>query len=57
MAHFSSLNEQIFLKLLVGVTPKIEANLNHFTDSINISSSNLGVSKYTNMLGSVVKVS
>ncbi len=33
--HFSSLNEQISLKLLVGVTPKIEANLKHLTDYIN----------------------
>jgi hypothetical protein len=35
VAHFSSLNEQIFLKLLVGVAPKIEANLKHLTDLID----------------------
>jgi hypothetical protein len=34
-AHFSSLNEQIFLKLLVGVASKIEANQKHLTDSID----------------------
>jgi hypothetical protein len=34
-AHFSSLSEQIFLKLLVGVAPKIEANLKQLTDSID----------------------
>jgi hypothetical protein len=32
--RFSSLNEQILLKLLVGVAPKIEANLKHLTDLI-----------------------
>jgi hypothetical protein len=35
--HFSSLNEQISLKLLVAVAPKIEANLKHLTDSIDFS--------------------
>jgi hypothetical protein len=45
--HFSSLNEEISLKLLVGVAPKIEANLKHLTDLINffLFSFNLGGTK------------
>jgi hypothetical protein len=53
VTRFSSLNEQIFLKLLVGVTPKIEANLKHLTDLIDffLFSFNLGGIKVHNQIG------
>jgi hypothetical protein len=51
--HFSSLNEQIFLKLLVGFAPKIEANAKHLTDLIDffLFSLNLGDFKVHNHIG------
>jgi hypothetical protein len=52
-AHFSSLNEPIFLQLLVGVALKIEANPEQLTDLIDFFFFlfNFGDFKVNNLVG------